>query len=406
MPVLLRQSLPKPLRHIDYFVMRPSLIAYSLLGLLGCSGKHDRPPYASAVYLAGTGGSPYQVTSADNCGPPTSDAGLCGNEVLPTQQDRPNLYFVIDASGSMSNPLTQGGPSKYSIAVNAIVGVLKLIGHRVSYGASLFPAQACDRCCGTPGIDAFKTRPGDSVTCSINGKMGDTLTSFQKLLNGRSPLGGTPLSATLTALAPMLTALPGKTAIIVATDGAPNCNPDARCTADLCEDNIDGNCASGVNCCDPTIVPNGPLDCVNADATNAALANLLSAGIRTYVIGLPGIEPTLTSVLDSMADAGGTPRLSEPLYYEADDAQALADTLRSIATQVAVSCTITLDDTPPSWGEVNVYLDATEVPQSTGDGWHQVNDHTLEITGSYCTTLQTGNVFQVQVTAGCPTIVN
>jgi hypothetical protein len=385
--------------------MRPSLIAYSLLGLLGCSGQRDRPSYYSAVYNAGTGGSPYQVTTLD-CGPPASDAGLCGNEVLPTQQDRPNLYFVIDASGSMSNSLTLNGPIKYSMAVDAIVGVLKLIGHRVSYGASLFPTNAGDGTCGTHGIDAFKTRPGDSVTCSINGRMGDTLTKFQKFLGNWSPIGGTPLSATLAALKPTLTALPGKTAVIVATDGAPNCNPNASCTAELCEVNIDGNCSGGINCCDPKLFPEGPLDCVDGDATNYALADLLSAGIRTYVIGLPGIQAKLTAVLDSMAAAGGTARLIEPLYYEADDAQALAETLRSIATQVAVSCTITLDEVPPNWGQVNVYLDATEVPQSTGDGWRQIDERTLEITGSYCATLQTGNVFQVQVTAGCTTIVN
>lgn len=140
-------------------------------------------------------------------------------------------------------------------------------------------------------------------------------------------------------------------------------------------------------------------------ATDAALTQLHNAGISTYVIGLPGIEATLGSVLDGMADAGGTARSGSPSYYEVSDSQTLATTLRSIATQIAVSCTITLQNTPPNWGQVNVYLDALEVPSSTDNGWTQIDDHTLEITGSYCTTLQTGNVFQVQVTAGCPTFL-
>ena len=190
--------------------------------------------------------------------------------------------------------------------------------------------------------------------------MGDVLTSFQNLLDPPNPLhpfqpsGSTPLSATLIALKPTLTSLPGKTVAILATDGAPNCNPAASCTADYCEANLDGDSYSGIlcqdpiNCCDPTFF--GPKSCVDNVATDAALADLLAAGIPTYVIGLPGIEPTLTSVLNGMADSGGTPRNDATHYYEADDSQALADALRTIAVQIAVSCTITLANTPPNWG--------------------------------------------------------
>ena len=118
--------------------MRPSLVGCLLCALIGCSGRDKPPPYASAGYRAGTGGSGFQVTSEDQCGPAVSDAGLCGDEVLPTQQDRPNLYFIIDASGSMADPF-DGTQNKYDAAVAAIVGVLELIGHRVSYGAARFP---------------------------------------------------------------------------------------------------------------------------------------------------------------------------------------------------------------------------------------------------------------------------
>ncbi len=397
--------------------MRPSLVAYLLCALMGCSGRGAAPPYASAGYRAGTGGSGFQVTSEDKCGPAVSDAGLCGNEVLPTQQDRPNLYFIIDASGSMGQPFT-AAQTKYQAAVEAIVGVLELIGHRVSYGAARFPFNDGSDC-GLPGREIFNTQPGDSVICAINGKMGDILTSFQAILDPPSPLtpfqpnGSTPLSATLTALKPTLTSLPGKTVAILATDGAPNCNPAASCTADYCEANLDGAylsdgtlCQAPINCCDPTLVTQGQLSCVDNVATDAALADLLAAGIPTYVIGLPGIEPTLASVLNGMADSGGTPRNDVTHYYEADDSQALADALRTIATQIAVSCTIVLTSAPPNWGQVNVYLDTEQVPMATDNGWQQIDDHTLEITGTYCTALQTGNVYQVQITAGCETYVN
>ncbi len=107
-------------------------------------------------------------------------------------------------------------------------------------------------------------------------------------------------------------------------------------------------------------------------ATNAALTDLNGVGIPTYVIGLPGIQPTLAAVLDSMAVAGGTARTNSPRYYEVNDSQSLADALRAIATQIAVSCTITLSSAPPNWTQVNVYLDSEEIPQSV-ERWLEAN---------------------------------
>ena len=393
--------------------MRRSVLALAFVGLAGCSAARDRPPYATV--LPGTGGSAFNVvgTGGSRCGSAVPDAGLCGNEILPTQQDRPNLYFVVDASGSMHDPFSSTSlQTKYSAAVEAITGVLEQIGHRVSYGAATFPIDYGSDC-GLVGKEVFPTQAGDSVVCSINGEMGDVLTELQDKLVHRIPGGGTRLSATLKALKPTLTALTGRTVVILATDGAPNCNPDASCGPELCERNLaryqfpNGTiCEGTLNCCDPKVVVGGNLDCVDSVATNAALADLLSNGIPTYVIGLPGYNPVLAAVLDSMAISGGTARDTSPRYYEADDPQTLTDTLRAIAIKVAVSCTIDLDNVPPSWGEVNVYFDSQRIPQSIDNGWKQIDEHTLEITGTYCTTLQTGDVYQVQVTAGCPTYVN
>lgn len=392
--------------------MRRLLLAFALVALAACSGTGDRPPYATAKI--GTGGAAFGFgTGGSRCGPAVPDAGLCGNEILPTQQDRPNLYFVVDASGSMSDPFSGSSlQSKYSAAVQAIAAVLQQIGHRVSYGAALFPIDNGSDC-GLVGTEVFPTQAGDSVICSINGKMGDVLTNLESVLDHRRPGGGTRLSATLSALKSTLTALPGKTVVILATDGAPNCNPDASCGPELCELNLAGYqfsngtvCEGTFNCCDPMLVADGNLNCVDSVATNAALSDLLSNGIATYVIGLPSSDPVLGAVLDSMAISGGTARDTSPRYYEADDPQTLADTLLAIATKVAVSCTIALDDAPPTWSLVNVYFDSQRVPQSADNGWQQLDDHTLEITGTYCTTLQTGNVYQVQVTAGCATYVN
>lgn len=395
--------------------MRIFGLALGIFVVLGCSGHGDRPPYyqSSSLGTGGTGAFQVATTSADCELPPAPDAGLCGNETIPTQDERPNLYFVIDASGSMHDPFVAGETqSKYTAAVGAVSAVLQRIGHRVSYGAAIFPRPNQDTC--TPGVQVFATQAGDSVKCTIAGKTGTVLTALQHALNSITPNGGTPLSATMTSLLPILTALPGKTAVILATDGAPNCNPDAVCDADLCQLNLMNwvyqnglACAAPLNCCDPNFDPSGPYNCVDQDATNQVLASLRDASIATYVVGLPG-EPTSATVLDGMAVAGGTARQDAGTteYYETDDAQALADTLLHIATQLAVSCTIKLSQSPPNWPQVAVYFDNTLIPAFSDDGWQQVDASTLQITGSYCDQLLTGNVYQVQVVADCPVFVN
>jgi hypothetical protein len=353
----------------------------------------------------------YEVPNTNVCDDePVADAGLCGNDVIPIQEERPNLYFILDASGSMGEPFGDDSDSKYEAAVSAITQVLKAIGHRVSYGAALFPNPAQDSC--VPGKQIFETQAGDPIACTRTGRTGSVLSILIQRLRAYQPGGGTPLSTTLESLAPTLRALGGKTAVIIATDGAPNCNPDATCTTDLCETNRAHwqypsglICEAPINCCDPSVDPKGPLNCVDDVGTNEIIASLSANAIPTYVIGLPS-EEALSTVLDSMAIAGGTAREQLPRYYETTDAQSLADTLKKIATSIAVSCTLKLSQSPPNWAQVAVYFDNAQIPGLSDDGWQPVDASTLQITGSYCDQLMTGNVMQVQIAAGCPVYVN
>src|SRR5262249_39088811 len=132
--------------------------------------------------------------------------------------------------------------------------------------------------------------------------------------------GGTPTAATLRALAPRLTALSGRTFVILATDGGPNCNPDSACGADRCMINIEhqsDSCTPGgtLNCCASDLF--GPRNCLDDDATSAAIADLARAGIPTFVIGVPGSVP-YAAALERMAVAGGTALAESPRYYRVD----------------------------------------------------------------------------------------
>jgi hypothetical protein len=87
------------------------------------------------------------------------------------------------------------------------------------------------------------------------------------------------------------------------------------------------------------------------------------------------------------------------------DVDELSAAVRQIGVEVAVSCVIELDRAPPDQGLVNVYLDSTLVGSNPDNGWAWTSDHSIELRGAACADLKSGNIQQVQVVAGCPTMV-
>jgi hypothetical protein len=221
-----------------------------------------------------------------------------------------------------------------------------------------------------------------------------------------TPRGGTPTAATLSALGPVLSALPGKTLVVLATDGGPNCNAGASCSLAECTENIEGCtpgdtcCAASVNCCAPG-GPAGPSNCIDHAATVAAVAAIAASGIRVYVVGIPGSRP-YANVLTDMAFAGGAAMATVPFYYDVQDLSTLDAVFSSIAG-AAVPCDITVDDPPSAPGDTNVYLDQTLVLYDPADGWTWSAPNVVTLHGAACLSLQSGQVKQVQVVSGCPT---
>lgn len=390
----------------------------------GCSKAEHPPAYQAStksVSDAGTdGGVQITVTGSDASTPPSPDAaGLCGNQFLPLTSTRNNLYLVLDRSGSMKDPIMDSASGvsikKYAAALRAIHDVLFALGHRLSYGAAVFPWFGVTGSCD-PGDEAYPMTAGDSVTWAVAGKDGPNLTALIHKLDSWLPEGSTPTSATLEKLVERLIALGSGTSVILATDGAPNCNEGITCDIAHCIPNIekwpltpDQYCGASFNCCDPQIVVgSGGGNCIDADATVAPVAELLTYGIKTYVIGLPGSE-AYEDVLNRLAIAGGTARgtlgTTTPAYYPVADAAELTASLKGIAAALAISCTVALDSAPPDWTQVNVYFDNQLIKMNVDNGWKQVDANTIEITGSYCEVLKSGDVFQVQVVSGCPTEV-
>lgn len=357
-------------------------------------------PASYSVGAGGAGGQGFDV--GDASAPPDLDAGgLCGNQLHQVISDAPNLYFVLDASGSMSESTPQGG-SRYSAVREAALNLVRGLGALINVGAAVFPygVSPAEQC--APGKEVMKLSPGDAYT----GMDGPTVLSLKKGTN-IEPGGGTPTAATLGSLLDTLTQLQGKTIVLLATDGGPNCNELIQCPANECIANIEqlDGCTGNVNCCEAG-GPAGPGMCIDKANTIDILSTLKNAGIKTYVIGIPGSE-SYAEVLNEMALAGGSAQIGDNKYFSIADLNDLGDVLGSIAS-VYVSCDFELVDTPPDPGLTNVYLDGQVLPYGDMSGWvwaAGMPGKTVRLMGMACERLKHGQIKQVQIVSGCPTEV-
>lgn len=382
---------------------RALLLALAAVALpLACATKKRAPLAATGPTDSGTSGTDAGLM-LDVDQPPT---GPCGSDSIPAISNPPNISFIIDHSQSMSEPLAGSGISKYGNAQIALRDVLRVIGHRVNYGVTIFPGLEGMGC--QAGDELMKVGPGDPPSYARAGKNGPRLKSLLQRLQIADTDGGTPTAATLTKALESLSQLEGQTYVVLVTDGAPNCNLDLMCNAAACIPNIEHQaveCTSSFNCCAPVADrPEANLSCVDASATVAAVQALSDAGIKTFVVGMPGSEP-YEALLNQMAEAGGTARTGDTEYYPVNDTEALEQSLIGIAASVAISCDIPLDYEPPDRDFVNVYFDGALVEYDPDGGWEWTADGQVAIRGAACDQLLAGDVLEVQVLAGCKTVV-
>jgi hypothetical protein len=381
---------------------RAGALSLLLLCGLGCSSS-ERPDPASLVH-------PDHATTSDIINsitprPATCD-DFCGATFLHQVQTPPNLYFLVDRSGSMGD-IVEGNPlSKYDTARRVLGKLLNVIGYRVRYGASIFPEFA-DTC--GPGHEIFPPTVGGLPNC--DGSRDPTLTDFLRSFGNYAPDGATPTAAALAGLDAELANLDGDTYLVLITDGAPNCNFDASCGPDECTLNIEGasvgrqECNASFNCCDPEKTgPLGPSQCVDVDATEQEITRLAAHGIPTYVVGMPGTG-AYDAVLDRLAVAGGTARQGDTAYYAVSDETELQNALYAIGTGIAISCSIDLDSPPDDPSQVNVYFDGQVVPADPDDGWSWDGDTRIVVNGDACQSLTSGDVIDARVVFGCDTVV-
>jgi len=374
---------------------------------MACNTGPGRP---SPQSLVGTSEPPGHGDAGLVDAPPAECGGdFCGDSFLKERREPPNLYFLVDRSGSMAASPEGSSRTKYEMARRVLADLLKAIGHRVRYGAAIFPKSSVSGECG-PGRELIPLTLGEPPSCT--GEIDPNLARRLGAFGSFPPGGTTPTSAALRELVPELEALDGKTYLVLVTDGAPNCNLEASCEADQCTLNIEHatvgqtSCAGSVNCCDPELFgEEAPGNCVDLDESVNQVERLAERGIPTFVIGMPGAEPYAT-VLDALAEAGGTARSgTTTAYYAVNDQDELEEALYAIGTGLAISCSIDLDEAPQDPRHVNVYFDGEIVPADPDDGWSWDGDARIVVHGEACDTLKSGRVIDARAVFGCDTVV-
>ena len=393
----------------------------------GAASGGSQGPNGSGGAASGTGGTiKVIVPDASN---PISDGSVafdvgpdaCGGVQVTATSKRVNILLVLDKSTSMSDTPTGFSSNKWAALKTALSSALDPVKGGISFGLELYPMSPYDpapilptctnNCCDMRSGAAAIDVPIDLGTI--------TLPQIIDKLGATTPAGGTPTAVALKQALAYFTNgagkdLQGEKYILLATDGAPNCNGASTfsCDGAHCTFNIDHvtDCTVA-NCC---LNPGANKACVDDTETITQLTALKTAGISTFVIGVPGTE-LYSGFLDQFAVAGGEINPNAPPNYFAIDPAGgigkLTAVIKSITTQLIKSCDMQLASTPQDLDLLNVYVDQTVVPQTKTlgemDGWYldtSTTPPTIRLQGSTCASVQTNGAQSIEVIFGCPTV--
>lgn len=315
----------------------------------------------------------------------------CGGMVRGLSQSRAQVLLVVDRSGSM-NELTSDSVRKWSALSSGLRAVLPRVEDRLALGLLFFPAVTATAMSATSACMV-------GGTLAVEPAFGNADDIFDAI-SRTSPLGSTPTASALDRAAALLESIPDETGrryLLLATDGAPNCNPGLNATT--CR------CTSGTTNCRRSTDPDASYGCLDDDRTLATLRRLASRGIQTFVMGLSGAG-SFTDVLDAMAVAGGRPRSGSPRYYSAESSSGITAALSAITSGVA-DCFFDLDMAPPDPELVDVRIGATSIGRdpSRRNGWYWSegsDNRRIEFYGAACDRVRTASGGEPLVAAfGC-----
>ena len=324
------------------------------------------------------GGSPGTGTGTGGDGGNTGAAGTpgggeatCGDTTITPNRAPADILIVLDRSSSMNYSI--GADCYCSIGVGGTGAgqVCPTTTGCTDRWTSVKTAVAQTVAANTSinwGLEFFAAPGGGSCSVSLDPQVKISPLSaatVQSQIAGTSPNSYTPTASAINvANLYMQTVTDGNSkAILLATDGEPNCGSNqATTTSDL---------------------PN----------TIAAIQSAAGAGVPVYVVG---IGPSTTN-LDQMAVAGGTTN-----YYPATSPAELTAALDKISKIVALTCAFQTPQPPQDITQVWVYVDKQLVDQSVDNGWtFGATPSDIVLTGTTCANVLAGLSSNVQIIQGC-----
>lgn len=292
-----------------------------------------------------------------------------------------NLLIIFDQSQSMQEMWQM--TTKLEAAKQALVAAIMPLQDSLTVGAIFLPYPDAPAAC-LMDPNAAVVQPIDGTGNIPFMPAAQFIQQFNShwSMNGTGNGFGTPLneafdraSVALDAALPKLT---GHVAVMVFTDGMPNCNPNPM----------------------NTMIP------TKSEPTRAA--DWLAKGVVTYMIGLPGADGV--QYLNDIAVNGGS-----GMYLTPDDPTMLADQLKQLIQQQVSSgfdsCSIDL--MPPTATPDKLQLIVEEqgmagvlesVPRDLGSagGW-KIDDKGshVELVGSLCDAAMSGKFSRLTFEFGC-----
>jgi Mg-chelatase subunit ChlD len=275
----------------------------------------------------------------------------------------PDVWLMVDGSGSMADPLQAGGASKYSLLRDALVdmttGLVPALQTSIAFGLFEYDGCAYNPAIIGPGCVAGACPRVTSVNPGI-----DNFTPIAMAYPPAPPGASTPTDVALAALGQRIganasSAKPGPpTYVVLATDGEPN----------LCDwhDGVPSNAQFQQNAL-------------------AAVQSMVASGTEVFVVSLAGSDANLEAYLNQVAAAGGTGQPAFTPMSEGDLVAALQQILGG-----TVSCSLSLTGMVVAGMECSgsVTLDGKPLKCDDPNGWHLKDSQTIDIVGTACDALR------------------
>jgi hypothetical protein len=334
------------------------------------SGSSARGGAGGSITIAIPTTSAWDASVPDATSTATEDAN-CGSTTSRLEKKPADLLLVLDRSSSMlramdsansCDPNTSSCSQRWATMLSSLQTVLAASPAEVYWGLKFFSSPSNDTTTTRATSASCNVSPGVEVAVAPG-----TADAIENQISQAGTATSTPTRLAIEASVAYLEALSDGSPkyILLATDGEPNCAPNASNTS-------------------------------NSDlaGTITAIEAAAAAGYKVFVIGV-GPE---TGNLTNFAQAGGTDR-----FYPATTPEELSNALTTIVETVAAGCSYELGQAhPANPNAIGVYLDKSLIPQSTTDGWsYDAATATITINGSYCDDLRNGTKTQVDIFLPC-----